>query len=67
MRRYSRTGWVRKGELESETLASGGFTPEELKDMLHFCVHASKALAMEVEGGEVERVRVSVTVDVERI
>jgi len=67
MRRYAKVGWVKKGEKEAETLASGGLAPEELKDMLHFCVHASKALGMEVEGGDVERVRVSVTVDVERI
>jgi hypothetical protein len=73
MRRYSKTGWVLKGEKEAKTLEDGGFAPEHLREMLANCVHPTKALAMDLEGGykfefvEVERVRVSVTVDVERI
>lgn len=68
MKRYSVIGWIPKGEKEGDTLDGCGLSTTEIKKELRAGIPKTKAEAdCAFETDEIERVRVSVTIDVERI
>jgi hypothetical protein len=68
MERTSRIAWVPKGELEGETIKDVYMDKETIIQCFKDGLFLKKKSALEhTDGGEVEKVRVTVTVDVERL
>lgn len=73
MQRTSVIGWIPKDERESETIEMMGLSKTDIKNAIEMALYKTKKEAMmdeammDYETDDVERVRVTVTVDVEKM